>query len=85
MGQRLTAGDTVRITQPRRDHSVRYFARVTWTEEREAGTYFGYVPVDPPPDAWGLRAHEAGSFGANWLRNEPRPFSPEVLVVGRAP
>ncbi len=82
MGQ-LIKGDLVRITQPRRDHSVRYFARVTWTEEREAGTYFGYVPVDPPPNAWGLRAHEAGAFGASWLRKDPLPYSPEILVLRR--
>lgn len=83
MGQQLATGDTVRITQPRKDHSYRFFARVTWTEEREAGTYFGYVPVDPPPNAWGLRAHEAGRFGASWLRDDPSPFSPEVVVLQR--
>ncbi len=84
MGQQLATGDLVRITQPRRDHSYRFFARVTWTEEKEAGTYFGYAPVDPPPGQWGLRAYEAGSFGANWLRDVPRPFSPDIQVVGRA-
>jgi hypothetical protein len=84
MEQRLAVGDIVRIQQPRRDHSFRFFARVTWTEEKEAGTYFGYVSVDPPPGQWGLRAHEAGRFGASWLRDEPRPFSPDIRVVGRA-
>ena len=33
--------DIVAITQPRRDHTLRFFARVTWTEEVEGGTYFG--------------------------------------------
>ena len=81
---KLSTGDIVRITQPRKDHSYRFFAKVTWTEEKEAGTYFGYVPVDPPPGQWGLRAHEAGRFGANWFRDVPRPFSPEIRVLGQA-
>lgn len=82
MGQ-LSKGDVVRITQPRRDHSYWFFAKVTWTEEREAGTYFGYEPVEPPPGQWGLRPLQAGRFGANWLRREPSPFSPEIVVVAR--
>lgn len=72
-------GDLVRITVPRRDHTERRFARVTWTEEREAGTYFGYRPEPPPSGQFGLPAHWCG-WGAAWLRREPLPFSPTVEV-----
>lgn len=79
----MKPGDKVRIVQPRADHSVRFFARVSWTEEREGGTYFGYVPIDPPRGEWGLPASRCGSFGAQWDRHDTslRPYAAKVEVI----
>lgn len=75
----MRKGDVVRVTRPRQDHTERFFALVMWTDEREAGTYFGYEPLDPPSGQFGLPAHHC-AWGAAWLRAEPRPYSPTVEV-----
>lgn len=80
----LEKDDIVRITQPRKDHTCRFFARVTWTKEIEAGTYFGYVPVEPPGGQFGLPRHAAAAWGCSVLRREPHPFSPTVEVLPEA-
>jgi len=76
-------GDIVRITQPRKDHSYRFFARVTWAREVEGGTYFGYEPVDPPRGQWGEPAHFC-AWGCKVARREPLPYGPTVEVWPRA-
>lgn len=73
-------GQIVRITQPRKDHTYRFYARVTWTKEIDAGTYFGYEPVEPPSDQYGMPRHACATWGCTTVRREPKPFSPTVEV-----
>ncbi len=80
----LERGDLVRITQPRKDHTFRFFARVTWTQELAAGTYFGYEPVPPPRGQHGAPLSACAAWGCATLRHEPLDYSPAVEVWSKA-
>jgi hypothetical protein len=76
----IRKGQLVRITQPRRDHTVRFFALVRWTKEIDAGTYFGYEPVEPPRGQHGMPRHACAVWGCSTVHREPLPYSATVEV-----
>lgn len=76
----IQKGQLVRITQPRRDRTYRFFAVVRWTEEVDAGTYFGYEPVEPPRGQYGMPRIDCAVWGCDTARREPLPYSSTVEV-----